>query len=87
VEVYYTYMIKSVSTARHYYGHTRELEERLHEHNSDQSPYTKGKGPWELVGYKPFSSKAEASRCELRLKRMKNPSRAYYWLTRNGVVS
>jgi predicted GIY-YIG superfamily endonuclease len=63
MDVYFTYMIKSVSTLMHYYGHTRDLEEWLHEHNSGQSPFTKGKGPWDLIGYKTFSSKAEASRC------------------------
>ena len=86
MDVYYAYMIKSLSTSLHYYGHTQDLEERMHEHNSGQSPYTKGKGPWRLVGYKAFQSKSEASGCELKLKRMKNPSRACSWLKRNGVV-
>jgi putative endonuclease len=79
-------MIKSVNAGKHYYGHTHDLDERMYEHNSGQSPFTRGKGPWKLVGYKTYPSKGEAARCELKLKRMKNPSRACYWLMRNGVV-
>jgi len=35
----------------HYYDHCEDLEEFLHEHNTDQSLYTKRKGPWILKGY------------------------------------
>jgi len=41
---YYAYMLQSEKTLHHYYGHCEDLEERLHKYNTDQSPYTKGKG-------------------------------------------
>ena len=48
---YFVYMLKSTSTGRHYYGQTNNLDYRLNEHNAGQSPHTKGKGPWNLIGY------------------------------------
>ncbi|MGF1671028.1 MAG: GIY-YIG nuclease family protein, partial [Balneolaceae bacterium] len=73
-------------SGRCYYGHCSDLQERLHEHNTGQSPYTKGKGPWRMVGYIESKSRAEAVRYELKLKNMKSPSRAVNWLSNRGVV-
>jgi len=83
---YYAYMLQSDKTFRHYYGHCEDLEERLHEHNTDQSPYTKGKGPWNLQGYFQGESRSEVMAIELKLKKMKNPKRAFRWLERYGTV-
>ena len=83
---YYAYMIKSISTNRHYYGHTSDLDKRLQSHNSTQNKYTRGKGPWVLKGFVKCSSKSEATRLEQKLKRMKNPSRAFNWFRKHGSV-
>ena len=83
---YFVYMLKSISTGRHYYGHTNDLKYRLNEHSTGQSPHTKGKGPWKLIGYLKCNSRSEAMKIENKLKKMKNPSRAKNWLLKNGVV-
>ena len=83
---YYAYMIKSTSLKKHYYGHTSDLEERIKSHNSTQNKYTRGKGPWVLKGFVKCRSKSEAIRVEQKLKGMKNPSRAFNWLRKNGSV-
>lgn len=83
---YFAYMIKSTSTNRHYYGHSSDLDERLKSHNSTQNKYTRGKGPWILKGFVKCDSKSEAAQVELKLKRMKNPSRALNWLRNHGSV-
>ncbi len=84
--MFYAYMLKSDSTNRHYYGHTSDLQQRIKSHNSTQNRYTKGKGPWKLVGYKECETKSEAIKIEQKLKGMKNPSRAYNWLKKYGAV-
>jgi predicted GIY-YIG superfamily endonuclease len=51
--VFWTYVIRSVSTGRLYIGHTIDLNKRLKEHNDPESfssRFTKGiPGPWILV--------------------------------------
>ena len=83
---FYAYMIKSASTSRSYYGHTSDIDERLKSHNSTQNKYTRGKGPWELVGYKACATKGQAMKLEQKLKDMKNPSRACNWLKKHGTA-
>ena len=82
---FFVYMLKSNSTGRHYYGHNNNLKYRLNEHNTGLSPHTRGKGPWNLIGYMEFESRSGAMKIENKLKKMKNPSRAKNWLSKNGV--
>ena len=69
--MFYTYIIESVSKSW-YYGHTNNVELRLHQHNTGQSKWTKGKGPWRVIFLRPFASNLEANRFELYLKKLKN---------------
>jgi predicted GIY-YIG superfamily endonuclease len=79
-------MIQSTSSGRHYYGHTSDLDKRIVSHNSTQNKYTSGKSPWIIKGFVKCQTKSEAAQIELKLKRMKNPSRALKWLSKNGSV-
>lgn len=83
--MFYAYMLKSDSSDRHYYGHTTDLQQRIKSHNSSQNKYTRGKGPWELVGYQECETKREAIKVEQKLKKMKTPSRAIGWLKKHGA--
>jgi putative endonuclease len=83
---FYAYMIRSESNGNHYYGHTSDLDKRLESHNSTQNKYTRGKGPWKLVGFVEVITKAEAMKLENKLKKMKNPKRAKAWLEKRGSV-
>jgi putative endonuclease len=83
---FFAYMIKSESTGKHYYGHTSDIEQRLESHNSTQNKYTRGKGPWTLVGFVEADTKGEAMKLENKLKKMKSPKRAKSWLNRSGSV-
>ena len=69
--MFYTYIIESPS-GEWYYGHTNELEQRLHRHNTNQNKSTRYKGPWKLIFRRPFDSKLEANRFELYLKKLRN---------------
>ncbi|NBB75967.1 MAG: GIY-YIG nuclease family protein, partial [Bacteroidetes bacterium] len=73
-------------SGRHYYGHTSDLKDRIKSHNSSQNRFTRGKGPWILIGFIECHSKSEAVKIEQKLKKMKNPSRAIHWLRNRGTV-
>ncbi|HEX2617861.1 MAG TPA: GIY-YIG nuclease family protein, partial [Flavobacteriales bacterium] len=60
----------------HYYGHTDDLDRRVVEHNSGRSGYTRDRGPWQLLAWKAFQTRAEAMRFEALLKRARNKAYA-----------
>ncbi len=66
------YVIRSVTTGRFYIGHTDDIDQRIVEHNTDQSHYTKGKGPWDLAYAEAFRTRAEAMRREREIKKRKS---------------
>jgi len=70
--MYYTYILKSEKTEKLYIGHTENLEKRLIEHNSNQSNFTKGKGPWKIIFSNEFNTRSEAMKFEIKLKKIKN---------------
>ncbi len=61
---YYVYILKSKSKGTSYIGSTQDLENRLSEHNSGESKYTRGKGPWELMYHEQYSSRSDVVRRE-----------------------
>ena len=77
---YLVYIIYSPSKKINYFGHTKNLNDRLLRHNTNRSKFTKDKGPWELIISYKCSSKAEAYKLELKLKRMKSPYKAIQYL-------
>ncbi len=66
---YYVYIIYSQSHDIYYKGYSTRPFDRLNEHNNDESRYTSGKGPWELVFVQEFPTKREALQKEKSLKR------------------
>jgi putative endonuclease len=64
----FAYVLRSLKTSRFYTGATTNLEARFEQHNSDQSPSTRNRGPWELVHQEEFATLAEALRRERHLK-------------------
>ncbi len=57
---YYVYIIQSEVSGIFYKGYTTNPELRLLEHNSDQSRYTAGKGPWKIVYLEKMMDKRSA---------------------------
>ncbi|MBI1863755.1 GIY-YIG nuclease family protein [Candidatus Woesebacteria bacterium] len=47
--MYYVYILRSLTTGKHYIGSTCNLEKRLLRHNKGGSKYTRNKGPYEIV--------------------------------------
>lgn len=64
----FLYVLYSELTQRHYTGATSNLEQRLAQHNSDQSTSTKNRGPWNLVYHEEYATLREALQRERYLK-------------------
>lgn len=64
--MYYVYILKNESGGL-YYGCTGDLRLRLEQHNTGQSPSTRGH-VWKLVYYEAYVSKLDAFARERRLK-------------------
>ena len=49
--MYYVYVIQSKKDNQFYTGFTRDLQNRVQEHNTGRVPSTKERGPFELIYY------------------------------------
>jgi len=66
---HYVYIIQSETFAIYYKGYTTNPGLRLRQHNSEQSRYTSGKGPWKIVYLEKMKDKRSALIREKQLKR------------------
>jgi putative endonuclease len=64
----WVYVIQNVE-GRFYIGMTTDLEQRLIDHNTGGSTWTKHRGAWKLVWSQSCESISEARKLESRLKR------------------
>ena len=80
--MFFTYIIKSDVDGSYYYGHTKNLEWRIKEHNGGRVRSTKSKRPWRLHYREEFSTKSEAYRRELYFKSIPG----YQFLKENGIT-
>jgi putative endonuclease len=76
---YWVYVIRNWS-GQLYVGVTFDVSERLEDHNTGRSRWTKGRGPWELIWKREMESLGDARRFELRLKRQ-GRGQGFYKLT------
>jgi len=70
--MFYTYIFQSTKSGRYYIGHTEDIEARLQRHNPGKVKATKNIGPWILMSYETFETKAGANSRELCVKSMKS---------------
>ena len=75
--MFYTYILLSSKFHRFYFGYTKNLKERLRQHNDRTNKATKGGEPWKLTWYAAFSTEKEAKNFELYLKSGSGKSFAY----------
>jgi len=69
--MFFVYILKNPE-GKHYIGYTsKDLEERVREHNSAKGRWTRHKGPWILVHSERFNTKAEAFKREQQIKKYK----------------
>jgi len=81
-KMFYTYILKSISHRTHYYGHTKNLEKRLDEHNRGYVKYTKGRRPWMVHYFESYETKSEAAKRESFFKSIDG----YNYLKENNII-
>jgi len=65
---YFTYVLRSLKDGIHYYGSTANLQNRLKNHNTGKSKFTKGHRPWEIIYFEEFNSRSDAVKREMFFK-------------------
>lgn len=66
--MYIVYVLKSLSTSKHYIGYTSNLEKRIKDHNSGLSGYTSRYLPWKLLYTEEYGSRSDAIKREKYFK-------------------
>jgi predicted GIY-YIG superfamily endonuclease len=66
--MHYVYVLKSLSTGRHYIGESSNLKLRLEQHRSGSCRTTSRQRPWKLVWYAAFDDRSKALSFEKYLK-------------------
>jgi len=66
--MFYVYILKSQKDNSLYFGSTENVKDRVKEHNSGKSTYSKTKKPYSLIWFCAFSNKTKAMIFEKYLK-------------------
>ena len=66
--MYYVYVLFSEKLNKRYIGSTHDVNNRLREHNTGKSKFTKTGIPWKLIYQESYQTNLEARRRELFLK-------------------
>jgi len=69
--MYYVYILKSLRDEKHYIGYTKDLQQRIADHNRGKSSSVKTRAPFLLVYQEEYSSRLEAIRREKQIKAYK----------------
>ncbi len=80
--MYRTYILRSEKDGSFYYGHSKNLDQRILEHNVGRVRYTKAKRPWRLYYFEKFETKSQAYRRELFFKSIDG----YIFLRKSGII-
>ncbi|WP_052259105.1 GIY-YIG nuclease family protein [Sphingobacterium sp. T2] len=60
MEIYYVYIIRCNTSGTLYKGYTKNIPNRLKQHNNGESRFTRKMGPWSLIYAEKCISKKEA---------------------------
>ena len=83
--MHYVYVICD-ENGKLYVGYTSNLEQRLEQHNTNQTKSTKGR-TWKLVYYEAYASKEDAVQRELMLKQRGQSKRHLKERIQNSIAS
>jgi putative endonuclease len=70
--MFFTYILRSMSTGRFYIGCTQNVEIRLTQHNAGKTTSTRPYRPWELAYIEAYPTLIEARKRERQIKSWKN---------------
>lgn len=70
--MFFVYVLQSQKNGRYYIGSTKNVEQRLIQHNAGMTQATQSLRPWKLVHTQSYETLALARRREKQLKSWKN---------------
>jgi len=80
--MFHVYVLRSEKVKMHYYGHSKDLDNRIKKHNLGRVRSTKSGKPWKLLYSERFDSKSEAYRREMFFKSIEG----YRYLKDKGII-
>jgi putative endonuclease len=80
--MYKRYILQSLYDGSFYYGHSKNLDQRLIAHNKGRVRYTKARRPWKVHYFEEFKTKSQAYRRELFFKSIEG----YKYLRASGII-
>ena len=75
IRMYFLYIIYSAKLDKYYVGSTANINERISKHNTNHKGFTGTVNDWILKYYEEFSTKTEALKRELQIKKWKSSVR------------
>jgi putative endonuclease len=82
--MYYFYILQSQKNNSYYYGSTKNIVQRLREHNNGQTKATCYKRPWKLVYFEKYDTLTEARKREYQVKAKKRKSYVEWLINSRG---
>lgn len=80
--MFFTYILQSEKTKKHYYGSCEDLKKRLNEHNKGKVTFTRPFVPWNILYFEEYSTRSEAFMRERFFKSIEG----YKWLKENNII-
>jgi putative endonuclease len=80
--MFFAYILQSGKGNTYYYGHCKDINNRLEQHNLGKVRYTKSRRPWKVIYSESFETKSEAYKRELFFKSIEG----YRYLKEKGVT-
>ena len=81
---FYMYIIYSKKLDKYYIGYCEDISIRVNKHNFGSTASTKPGIPWRLAYYEQFSTKTDAIRRELEIKKKKSRKYIEYLISNFG---
>ena len=81
---FYMYILHSNIRDKYYVGSCDDLEKRLTDHNAGRSKYTRTGKPWQLMYHETYSSRSDARRREMQVKKRKSRKYLEYLIKSAG---
>jgi len=63
------YILQSLKSGKYYVGHTKDLPNRVNEHNVGECNSTRHGVPWHVIHVEGYATRGEAMKQEARIKR------------------
>lgn len=70
--MYFVYILQSKKTGRYYIGYTRDLNQRLYDHNRGKTKSLIRHIPLEIIHVEEYSAREDAMKRERQIKRFKS---------------